>query len=96
MSMEATGAGEIGTVRVLTTSGRGFTPEEIADRALDRIVHLGDAAHPEIAAQVRLFREQLRRVLIFYLKEMVVSHNVTLTNRLNDAGHHELVRLLEP
>ena len=27
-------------VKVLTTSGRGFTPEEVAERALDKIIFI--------------------------------------------------------
>ena len=29
-------------VKVLTTSGRGFTPEEVAERALDKIISVGE------------------------------------------------------
>ena len=89
-------AGMIGNVRVMTASGRGFTPEEIAERAVDRIISIGDTTCPELAVQARAFKQELNRTLVFYLKEMVSSHNTTLTHRLNEAGHHELVRLLEP
>jgi hypothetical protein len=91
-----TAKGSIGSVNVITTNGRGFTPEELATRLVDKIVYLGDGAHPEIAAQVRAFREQLYRVVLFYMKDMVASHNVTLSQRLIEAGHPELVRFLEP
>ena len=38
--------GEVGDVMVMTTEGRGFTPEEIAERALDKIIYVGSNAHP--------------------------------------------------
>ncbi len=38
-------------VKVLTTSGRGFTPEEVAERALDRIISVGSQTHPAIRDQ---------------------------------------------
>jgi hypothetical protein len=30
-----------GNVTVLSTAGRGFTPEELAEQALDKIVYVG-------------------------------------------------------
>ena len=33
-----------GGVKVMTTSGRGVTPEEVAERALDKIITVGTAS----------------------------------------------------
>ena len=37
-----------GGIRVEATQGRGFTPEEIAERALDKIIAVGGNSHPLI------------------------------------------------
>ena len=84
-----------GSIRVETTQGRGFSPEEVADRALDRIIAVGGNSHPAITEQARAFRENIRKVLVFYMNEAVRSHNVTLANRLNKAGYPELIKLLD-
>ena len=42
---------DVGNVLVRTTSNRGFTPEEIAERALDKIVYVGSQSHPAIRDQ---------------------------------------------
>jgi hypothetical protein len=89
--MEATSTAEIGSVMVHTTSGRGFTPEEIAERALAKILYIGQNAHPAIAAQAEAFRDDIRHVLVHYLREAARSHGTTIANRLVDAGHPELV-----
>ena len=89
------GAVEVGGVEVMTTSGRGFTPEEIAERALDKIIYVGSNAHPAIREQAEAFRDNIRNVLIFYLHEAVRSSNVTLANKLQQAGHPELIPLLD-
>ena len=34
----------LGTVQVMTTNNRGFSAEELADRALDQIINVGDNA----------------------------------------------------
>ena len=89
------GSMEVGIVKVGTMSGRGFTPEEIAEQALDQIISIGNNSHPIIQAQAEAFRAEIGGVLLAYLKQAVASHNTTLTNRFRDAGHPELVKLLE-
>jgi hypothetical protein len=84
-----------GQIRVETTQNRGFTPEEISERALDKIISVGGDSHPAITEQARAFRENIRKVLVFYMKEAVRSHNVTLANKFRKAGHPELIKLLE-
>ena len=89
------GSMEVGMVKVGAISGRGFTPEEIAEQALDQIISIGNNSHPVIQAQAEAFRTEIRGVLVSYLRQAVASHNTTLTNRFLDAGHPELVKLLE-
>jgi hypothetical protein len=83
-----------GTVTVHSTSGRGFTPEELAERALDKIVYVGSKSHPVIRDQAEAFKNNLRVVLIQYLHQAVRSDRTTIANRLREAGHPELTILL--
>lgn len=87
--------GSVGSVMVMATEGRGFTPEEIAERALDKIIYVGSHAHPAIREQAEAFRENIRGVLVHYLHEAVRSHNVTLVNKFKQAGHPELIPILD-
>jgi hypothetical protein len=64
-----------GGVTVLTTEGRGFTPEEIAERALDRIIYVGSQTHPAIRDQAEAFKENIRTVLVHYMREAVRSQS---------------------
>jgi hypothetical protein len=89
------GLSDIGNVMVMTTEGRGFTPEEIAERALDKIIYVGSNAHPAIREQAAAFRENIRGVLVHYLHEAVRSHNVTLVSKFKQAGHPELIPILD-
>jgi len=84
-----------GSVSVHSTSGRGFTPEEIAERALDKIIYVGKDANPLIKDQAEAFRENIRHVLVHYLKEAVQSDRTTIANRLREAGHPELINILK-
>jgi len=84
-----------GNVTVLTTSGRGFTPEEIAERALDKIIYVGSQTHPAIRDQAEAFKESIRKVLVQYMHEAVRSNHVTLANKFKRAGHPEFIKLLD-
>ena len=84
-----------GSVAVLTTNNRGFTPEEIAERALDKIIYVGSSSHPVIRDQAEAFRENIRQILVFYMKEAIQSDRTSIAARLRDAGHPELVKILD-
>ena len=83
-----------GSVAIHSTIGRGFTPEEVAERALDKIIYVGSDSHPAIRDQAEAFKQNIRQVLVFYMKEAIKSDRTTLANRLREAGHPELVKLL--
>jgi hypothetical protein len=89
------GSSEVGSVMVMATEGRGFTPEEIAERALDKIIYVGSQAHPAIRDQAEAFKDSIRVVLVHYMHEAVRSHNVTLVNKFKQAGHSELIPILD-
>jgi hypothetical protein len=91
----ALAGGDIGSVMVMTTEGRGFTPEEIAERALDKIIYVGSQTHPAIREQAEAFKDNIRQVLVHYMHEAVRSHNVTLVNKFKRAGHPELTAILD-
>lgn len=87
-------SGAIGNCLVKTVDNRGWTPEEIAERALDKIIYVGGKSHPAIRDQAEAFRNQIKTILVNYLKEAVQSDRVTIAARLRDAGHSELIAIL--
>ena len=91
----ADGSAEVGTVLVHSVSHRGFTPDELAEQALNKIIYVGDQSHPAIRDQANAYRDHIRAVLTFYMQRAIQSNNTTLANRLREAGHPELVKLLD-
>ena len=81
-------------VDVKTTSNRGFTPEEVAQRCADKIVAVGDSAPPAIRDQALAYKRNITKVIEFYLREAVKSDRTTVYNAINDAGHPELAELI--
>jgi acetyltransferase-like isoleucine patch superfamily enzyme len=53
-----------GSVFVETTQSRGWTAEELAARAADKIIYIGDQSHPAVQAQARAFKENVKQVVI--------------------------------
>ena len=80
--------------KVHTTQGRGHTPEELADFAMQKIMYVSKDANPLIKEQAEAFKEHIRHVLVQSLKQAVTSDRTTLANKLRDAGHSDLVKLL--
>ena len=80
---------------VMATEGRGSTPEEIAERALDKIIYVGSNTHPVIRDQAEAFKDSIRAVLVHYIHEAVKSHNVTLVNKFRKMGYPELIGVLD-
>jgi hypothetical protein len=89
------GLSDVGNVMVMATEGRGATPEEVAERALDKIIYVGSHAHPAIRDQAEAFKDSIRQVLVHYMHEAVRAHNVTLVSKFKQAGHPELIPILD-
>jgi len=84
----------VGTVGVHTTSNRGFTPEEVAERCLDKNIHVSEDAMPAVKDQANAFRNGIRAVLVFYMKEAIRSDRTTVYNALCDAGQKDLAEMI--
>jgi hypothetical protein len=88
------GSSEVGSVFVQTTSGRGFTPEEVAERCLNKIIAVSEGANPVIREQADAFKTQLRAVLVFYMKQAISSDRTTVYNALLSAGQKDLAETI--
>jgi hypothetical protein len=81
-------------VDVHTTHHRGSTPEEIAERCLDKIISISASAPEPIRLQAEAFRERLRHILVLYLHEAAQSERATLSERLKEKGLSEVALML--
>jgi hypothetical protein len=81
-------------VDVVATSGRGLTPEEVTDLALNKLISISDTAPPEIAAQAKAFKERMRMVLVHYMRQAIASDRTTVYNALKREGHSDLAELI--
>lgn len=77
-------------VNVATTDNRGFTPEELAERCVERLISVSAGAPPEIRDQAIAFRKAIAHVVTQYMKEAVTNDRVTVYNALVQAGQPQL------
>jgi hypothetical protein len=77
-------------VTIHTTENRGHSPEEVAERCLDKIIQVSETAPPAIREQAYAFRDVLRPLLIFYMKEAINSDRTTVYNILCKNGHKDV------
>ena len=80
---------------VITTSYGGMTPEQVAELALAKIIYVGQDANPLLKEQALAYKDNIRQVLVHYMKQAIKSNHTTIANKLHEAGHSELTKLLE-
>ena len=81
-------------VNVQTTNNRGFTPDEVAERCVEKLISVSDNAHPAIRDQAKAFQKHMEKVVAFYMREAIRSDRTTVYNALKDAGHPKLAELI--
>lgn len=93
--MQVTGQMQTGIIQVHTTNNRGKTPEELAEEAVEKVLYVGENVHPVIRDQAVAFKEQIRAIMVHYMKQAIRSDRTTLATKFKLAGHGDLVKLLE-
>ena len=89
-----TGSGELGAVQVFTTENRGHSPEEIAEMAVNKILHISQDAPSHVREQALAFRERVKAVIAEYMKRAIMSDRTTLWNVLKKEGFHEEAEII--
>ena len=81
-------------VEVVTTQNRDQTPEEVAERCINKIVGISATADPVIRQQAEAYKMQIEQVIIHYMKQAIQSDRTTVYNALLDAGEPKLADLI--
>jgi len=81
-------------VEVVTTQNRGQTPEEVAERCINKIVGISATADPVIRQQAEAYKTQIEQVIVHYMKQAIQSDRTTVYNVLLDAGEPKLADLI--
>ena len=90
----STASMEVSPVTVRTTSGRGFTPEELAEQCVDKIIHISASAPEPLRAQAEAFRGSVQDLIALYLRQAVNSDRTTVYSALAQAGQSEAADII--
>jgi len=81
-------------VKVATTNNRGFTPEELADQAVEKIVSVSNDADPMVREQAHIFKGRIRNLLVQYMQQAAKSDRTTVRAALHSSGHSDLADMI--
>ena len=81
-------------IGVKTTDNRGFTPDELAEQCVNKIISVSDTAHPGIRDQARAFSKHVETLVAYYMRQAIRSDRTSVYNDLNDDGHPDLADLI--
>ena len=81
-------------VLVNTSDSRGFTPEELSEQCVQKLISVSDTAPPAIRDQARAFSKHIETLVAYYMRQAIRSDRTSVYNALNDAGHPDLADLI--
>ena len=81
-------------VLVNTSDNRGFTPEELSEQCVQKLISVSDTAPPAIRDQARAYQKHIETLVAYYMRQAIRSDRTTVYNALKDAGHPELAELI--
>jgi len=81
-------------VEIRTTDKRGFTPDELAEQCVQKIISVSEDAYPGVRDQARAFSKHIETLVASYMRQAIRSDRTTVCNALTDAGHSQLAELI--
>lgn len=84
-----------GDVEVISTSGRGFNPDELTAMLLPKIVYIGSDVPESVREQAEAGKARIEALLKHYLAQAQKSERTTVFNVLMNAGYPEAAQLVK-
>ena len=70
-----------GSVGVRTTNNRGFTPEEVAEDCVKKIISISNNVDPVLRDQAVAYSRDMEKLIAFYMRAVSYTHLTLPTNR---------------
>ena len=81
-------------VTVHATKNRGFTPDEVAARCVDKLISVSDTAPDVIRAQAEAFKTEILHTVLQYIKMAVKEDRAAMCVKIQEAGFPDLAEQL--
>ena len=82
------------SVEIQTTDNRGQTPEEVAQRCVNKSIGISNNAHPAIKDQAHAYRLQMEKIIAIYMRQAIKSDRTTVYNAIKDSGNPKLAEYI--
>tara|TARA_Y100000361_G_C10888296_1_gene202791 strand:- start:199 stop:492 length:294 start_codon:yes stop_codon:yes gene_type:complete len=82
------------SVQIQTTDNRGQTPEEVAERCVNKIIGVSENAHPAIREQAHAYRKEMEKIIAIYMRQAIKSDRTTVYNAIKDSGNPKLAEYI--
>ena len=82
------------SVNIETTNNRGFTPEETAERCVNKLIGISNNAHPAIRDQAYAYRKEMEKIIAIYMRQAIKSDRTTVYNAIKDSGNLKLAEYI--
>ena len=94
MLIESLGMPNNFKVDIQTTDNRGQTPEEVAERCVNKLISISNNAHPAIKEQAHAYRKEMETIIALYMKQAIKSDRTTVYNAIKDSGNPKLAEYI--
>jgi hypothetical protein len=91
---EANGQVDVGKVNVFTSTNGGHSPEQIAEMAMNKIMMVSETAPPAIRDQALAYRNDIKDVILYYMRKMAQSERTTMWALLRKQGHEDMAEII--
>ena len=81
-------------VDIQTTNNRGQTPEEVAERCVNKLIGISNNAHPAIKEQAHAYRKEMEKIIAIYMRQAIKSDRTTVYNAIKDSGNPKLAEYI--
>ena len=82
------------SVNIETTDNRGFTPEETAERCVNKLIGISNNDHPYIREQAHAYRKEMEKIIAIYMRQAIKSDRTTVYNAIKDSGNPKLAEYI--
>ena len=91
---QANGQGDVGQIKVFTSTNGGHSPEQIAEMAMNKIMSINETAPPQIRDQALAYRNKIKDVILYYMRKMAQSERTTMWALLRKQGHKDMAEII--
>jgi hypothetical protein len=82
----------VGDIVVKTTEKGGFTSDQVAEMAVEKIIHVSDGTVAPLRDQAHAFKNHIQTILRHYMKFAIEQDRATVCAELRKAGYDDLAK----